>query len=61
LIKSVEDDIVKLELTYPQDVDYRKEVYDFIKKQNWTILGMQRYISSLEDIFRNLTGGTTDE
>ena len=61
LIKSVEDDIVKLELTYPQNIDYRKEVYDFIKKQNWTILGMQRYISSLEDIFRNLTGGSTDE
>jgi len=61
LIKSVEDDVVKLELTYPQDIDYRKDVYDFIKKQSWTILGMQRYISSLEDIFRNLTGGTTDE
>jgi len=61
LIRSVEEGSIKLEMTYPQDIDYRKDVYNFIKKQNWTILEMQRYVSSLEDIFRNLTAGGKDE
>ena len=56
-ILSIEGDNIKLELSYPQAVDYRKDVYNFIKKQDWTILEMQRHISSLEDVFRNLTGG----
>ena len=56
-IQSIEKDIVKLELTYPQNKDYRKDVFNIIKQQNWTILEMKRYISSLEDIFRNLTAG----
>ena len=60
-IISVENDIVKLDLTYPQEIDYRKDVYNFIKKRDWVILEMQRHISSLEDIFRNLTAGGSNE
>ncbi|MCL2064320.1 MAG: ATP-binding cassette domain-containing protein [Candidatus Cloacimonetes bacterium] len=48
---------IKIELSYPQEKDYRKDVYELIKKQEWIILEMQRHISSLEDIFRNLTSG----
>jgi len=57
MIQSVENDVIKLECNYPQEVDYRKDVYNFIKSKDWTLLEMQRHISSLEDIFRNLTGG----
>ena len=63
-IKSVEklqyqnETSLKLELTYSQEKDYRKDVYNLIKKQDWVILEMQRHISSLEDIFRNLTADT---
>jgi ABC-2 type transport system ATP-binding protein len=57
MIQNVENDTVKLEITYPQQVDYRKDIYNFIKSKDWTILEMHRHISSLEDIFRNLTGG----
>jgi ABC-2 type transport system ATP-binding protein len=60
-IKETEKDNVKLELIYNQDRDIRKEVYDFIKTQDWVILGMQRHISSLEDVFRNLTAGGKNE
>ena len=56
-IQSAENDSVRLEITYPQAKDYRAEVYEIIKKQDWVILEMQRHISSLEDIFRNLTAG----
>ena len=56
-IVSDDNDSLKLELTYPQDIDYRKDVFNIVKQQNWIILDMQRHISSLEDIFRNLTAG----
>ena len=60
-IRSVENETIKLEMTYPQEIDYRKDIYNVIKKQKgWTILEMQRHISSLEDIFRNLTSGGTN-
>jgi ABC-2 type transport system ATP-binding protein len=60
MINSVEDDIVKVEITYPQQVDYRKVIYNHIKKENWILLEMQRHTSNLEDIFRNLTGGQNE-
>jgi ABC-2 type transport system ATP-binding protein len=49
---------VSLELTYPQEIDYRRDIYNYIKSRDWTLLEMHRHISSLEDIFRNLTGGS---
>jgi ABC-2 type transport system ATP-binding protein len=60
-INEAEQDIVKLEMIYSQDRDLRREVYDFIKKQDWVLLGMQRHVSSLEDVFRNLTAGGRNE
>ena len=57
IIESAENGVVRLECTYPQEIDYRKDVYDYIKSKDWTLLEMKRHISSLEDIFRNLTGG----
>ena len=60
-INEVENETVKLEMTYPQSTDYRKDIYNYIKKQDWTILEMQRHISSLEDVFRNLTTGGKNE
>jgi hypothetical protein len=60
-INETDHDLVKMELIYSQERDIRKEVYDFIKKQDWTILEMQRHISSLEDVFRNLTAGGRNE
>jgi ABC-2 type transport system ATP-binding protein len=59
--QSADGDILRLEITYARDVDYRHAVYEYIKSVDWTILEMRSHISSLEDIFRNLTGGTTDE
>jgi ABC-2 type transport system ATP-binding protein len=48
---------ISLELTYPSEIDYRRDIYNHIKSRDWTLLEMHRHISSLEDIFRNLTGG----
>ncbi len=42
-------------IKYGAESDKRAEIYDFIKKQNWTILEMHRDKISLEDVFRNLT------
>ncbi|MCK9331218.1 MAG: ATP-binding cassette domain-containing protein [Candidatus Cloacimonetes bacterium] len=52
---------VKLEINYPQDKDYRKDIFNFIKQKDWTILEMQLHTSTLEDIFRNLTSGGKNE
>lgn len=35
--------------------DKRREIYEFIKQQNWILLEMHREHISLEDVFRNLT------
>ncbi|MCL1827208.1 MAG: ATP-binding cassette domain-containing protein [Candidatus Cloacimonetes bacterium] len=56
-INEVAGDSCCLEITYPSVTDYRKDIYNYIKQQDWTILEMQRHISSLEDVFRNLTVG----
>jgi ABC-2 type transport system ATP-binding protein len=36
-------------------LDKRKEIYEFIKHQDWILLDMHRELISLEDVFRNLT------
>ncbi len=59
-IKTYQDK-VKIEINYPQDKDYRKDIYNFIKQKDWVILEMQLHISTLEDIFRNLTAGGNNE
>ena len=60
-INEVENDNVRLEITYPQETDYRKDIYQYIKKRDWSLLEMQRHVSSLEDVFRNLTAGGKNE
>jgi len=60
-IKSVSGDTIRLEVQYPSQVDYRKDIYNYIKHTSWTLLEMQRHTSSLEDIFINLTGGAHHE
>jgi len=60
-INEVENDNVRLEITYPQETDYRKDIYQYIKKRDWSLLEMQRHVSSSEDVFRNLTAGGKNE
>jgi len=61
LIKSVQKDNISLEITHPKKTDYRKNIYEFIKNQNWTILETKKHVSSLEEIFRALTAGGMNE
>jgi len=60
-IKQNVDGVIKLEIHYPHQIDYRKEIYNYIKSTDWTLLEMQRHVNSLEDVFRNLTGGVSHE
>lgn len=45
----------KFFVNYSKDVDIRPELYQFIKKKDWTLLEMRTEQHSLEDIFRQLT------
>ncbi|MDD3807080.1 MAG: ATP-binding cassette domain-containing protein [Candidatus Marinimicrobia bacterium] len=42
-------------LEYPNTLDLRKDVFQLIVKKGWTLLEMNRYQTSLEDLFRILT------
>ncbi len=46
---------VQVELEFDSQADRRPEIYDYIKKQDWTLREMHRVNISLEDVFRNLT------
>jgi len=45
----------KFFVNYAKDKDIRPELYQFIKKKDWTLLEMRTEQHSLEDIFRQLT------
>ncbi|HCX73520.1 MAG TPA: multidrug ABC transporter ATP-binding protein [Candidatus Cloacimonas sp.] len=47
--------INKAVLEYSVEQDKRKEIYEFIKQQEWVLLEMKRESMSLEAVFRNLT------
>lgn len=49
------EEIIGLKLYTPVNVDLREEVFNFIKEKGWSLLGMNREIYSLEEIFKNLT------
>lgn len=55
------NDKLRLQFKYPKEIDLRKDIYNFIKQKDWTILEMQLQSSSLEDVFRNLTTGGSNE
>lgn len=44
-----------VEIEYDVTEDKRYAIYEYIKKQPWTMLEMHREYISLEDVFRNLT------
>lgn len=48
-------ELVHLELTMPASGDYRREVYDLVKRQPWILVKFQQRRRSLEEIFRDLT------
>jgi len=56
-IIDINKEIIKIEVTYSTSKDMRKEIYEYIKKQDWIILEMQKQAQSLEDVFRTLTTG----
>lgn len=45
----------RLELEFDSAKDKRKDIYNYIKSTNWSLLEMHRDKISLEDVFRNLT------
>ncbi len=47
--------IKRVVLEYPNTLDLRKEVFQFVVKKGWTLLEMNRHRTSLEDMFRILT------
>ncbi len=42
-------------MEYPNEVDLRKDIFEYAVKNGWIILEMSRHRVSLEDIFRTLT------
>lgn len=52
---SGEGNHISLMVEYGADRDLRSEIFNFIKKNDWTILEMHREKMSLEDLFRTLT------
>lgn len=54
-LHSHENGIFKLYVNYNKDADLRPNLYNFIKKKDWTILEMRLQQQSLEDVFRRLT------
>jgi ABC-2 type transport system ATP-binding protein len=54
-IEPIAAHINKAILEYDTGEDKRKEIYEFIKKQEWSLLEMKRDSVSLEAVFRNLT------
>ncbi|HPR18378.1 MAG TPA: ATP-binding cassette domain-containing protein [Candidatus Cloacimonadota bacterium] len=55
------DDLTAAILEFDAAADRRAEIFNYIKKQDWTLLEMHRINVSLEDVFHNLTitnGGT---
>jgi ABC-2 type transport system ATP-binding protein len=45
----------RLELTGPQDLDLRAELFRLVVQKNWTLLELRRDAQSLDAVFRDLT------
>ncbi|MDY6915136.1 MAG: ATP-binding cassette domain-containing protein [Candidatus Cloacimonadota bacterium] len=54
-IEPISAHVNKADLEYDAKEDKRKEIYEFIKKQDWILLEMKKESMSLEAVFRNLT------
>ncbi len=52
---SSEKDVFKYEISYQCEADIRKDIYQFIKKNNWILLTFYKQENTLESVFRNLT------
>jgi len=50
----------KFRVKSPKGIDVRTEIFQKIVEKNWILLGMDRKVSSLEDIFRSLTNDNKD-
>ena len=48
-------------ITVKSRKDIRRELYSLIKQKDWLLLGMTKQQKSLEDIFREATGGELHE
>lgn len=48
-------DTFEVKIEFDSKADKRVEIYNYIKKKDWTLLGMHREHISLEDVFKNLT------
>lgn len=54
--------VLQTRIEYPNEVDLRKDIFEYAVKNGWTVMEMTRHKVSLEDIFRTLTveGGPHD-
>ena len=50
----------KFRVKSPKGTDIRTEIFQKIVEKNWILLGMDRKVSSLEDLFRSLTNDKKD-
>ena len=50
----------KFRVKSPKGIDIRTEIFQKIVEKNWILLGMDRKVSSLEDLFRSLTKDKKD-
>ena len=50
-----ESDAVGLSISYPREMDKRKEIYKLIEDNHWELLSFHQTTQSLEDVFRELT------
>ena len=55
-----EDDQGGFLLSSPDDQDIRAAIFHYAVAQNWTLINLTRESTSLEEIFRDLTGGADD-
>ena len=56
-----ENGTTRYELLCGKETDPRQAIFHKIVENNWVLLEMQREVSSLEDVFRQLTMGGDDE
>ena len=55
-----EDDQGGFLLSSPDDQDIRAAIFHYAVAQNWTLINLARESTSLEEIFKDLTGGADD-
>lgn len=54
--------VLQTRIEYPNEIDLRKDIFEYAVRSGWIIMEMSRHKVSLEDIFRTLTveGGPHD-